>query len=258
MNELLLAIIIMAGVLILFTLARGKRRSGDYPYQSLKYLLSKSERSFYGVLVSAVGDTGLVFSKVRVADVIAPRKNLNRVEWTRSFNAISAKHFDFLICSNDDCSIKLAIELDDSSHSSGKREKRDDLLNRACQSAGLPLLRVKASKAYVMVDIQRQIKEAISPRTDATKPGPVDPITKKAGAELTNEATMSLLPESASRQSDEHSALSTEVIAASAAPCCPVCGATMVRRTARAGTNAGREFWGCSTFPKCRGVIEGG
>ena len=258
MNALLLAIIIMAGVLILLTVAKGKRRSMDYPYQFSKYLLSQSERSFYGVLESAVGDTGLVFSKARVADVITPRKGLNRSDWTRAFNAISAKHFDFLICSTDDCSIKLAIELDDSSHGSGKREKRDDLVNRACQSAGLPLLRVKASKAYVMADIQRRIEEAISPRTDAAEPGSVDPIARKANLEPTKEGAAPLLPVSTSQQPHENSVPLADVSATLTVPSCPVCGAAMVRRTTKAGTNAGREFWGCSTFLRCRGVIEGG
>ena len=31
----------------------------------------------------------------------------------------------------------------------------------------------------------------------------------------------------------------------------------MVRRTARKGPNQGQQFWGCSTFPKCRGSISG-
>ncbi len=35
---------------------------------------------------------------------------------------------------------------------------------------------------------------------------------------------------------------------------CPLCGAEMVLRTAKKGTNAGGKFWGCSGFPKCRGV----
>lgn len=39
-----------------------------------------------------------------------------------------------------------------------------------------------------------------------------------------------------------------------AAPACPKCGSPMVRRTAKAGANAGRTFWGCSTFPACRGI----
>ncbi|HUX82261.1 MAG TPA: restriction endonuclease [Halothiobacillus sp.] len=38
------------------------------------------------------------------------------------------------------------------------------------------------------------------------------------------------------------------------APACPRCGGSMVRRVARQGSNAGNAFWGCSTYPKCRGV----
>ena len=38
-------------------------------------------------------------------------------------------------------------------------------------------------------------------------------------------------------------------------PDCPRCGAGMVLRTARRGTNEGNQFWGCPTFPKCRGVV---
>ena len=36
------------------------------------------------------------------------------------------------------------------------------------------------------------------------------------------------------------------------APPCPKCNAPMVLRTAKKGTNAGKQFWGCSMFPKCR------
>ena len=38
------------------------------------------------------------------------------------------------------------------------------------------------------------------------------------------------------------------------APACPQCGARMLLRTARSGANAGNSFWGCTHFPKCRGV----
>ncbi len=41
-------------------------------------------------------------------------------------------------------------------------------------------------------------------------------------------------------------------------PACPRCGADMVRRTAMKGKNAGQEFWGCSGFPKCWGVLQDG
>lgn len=37
---------------------------------------------------------------------------------------------------------------------------------------------------------------------------------------------------------------------------CPICGAAMVQRRASKGVNIGNEFWGCSNFPKCRGIIS--
>jgi len=39
-------------------------------------------------------------------------------------------------------------------------------------------------------------------------------------------------------------------------PTCPKCGSEMVLRTARRGKNAGNQFWGCSTFPKCRETVD--
>ena len=38
------------------------------------------------------------------------------------------------------------------------------------------------------------------------------------------------------------------------APTCPTCGARMVERTAKKGKNAGQPFWGCGTYPDCRGI----
>ena len=42
------------------------------------------------------------------------------------------------------------------------------------------------------------------------------------------------------------------------APRCPVCGSTMVLRTAKRGARAGKKFWGCSEYPYCRGIINVG
>jgi len=37
---------------------------------------------------------------------------------------------------------------------------------------------------------------------------------------------------------------------------CPKCGSAMVLRTAKRGSRAGNTFWGCSSFPKCRQVVN--
>lgn len=37
-------------------------------------------------------------------------------------------------------------------------------------------------------------------------------------------------------------------------PTCPHCQSPMVKRTAKKGNNADKEFWGCSRYPQCRGT----
>ncbi len=37
-------------------------------------------------------------------------------------------------------------------------------------------------------------------------------------------------------------------------PTCPRCGSAMAKRIAKQGSNAGGAFWGCTAFPKCRGI----
>jgi restriction system protein len=37
-------------------------------------------------------------------------------------------------------------------------------------------------------------------------------------------------------------------------PSCPVCSQPMKRRVARRGSNAGRDFWGCTEYPTCKGT----
>lgn len=38
------------------------------------------------------------------------------------------------------------------------------------------------------------------------------------------------------------------------APDCPACGKPMRKRTARQGQNTGKEFWGCTGYPACKGT----
>jgi len=37
---------------------------------------------------------------------------------------------------------------------------------------------------------------------------------------------------------------------------CPKCGSPMVLRETKNGPNAGKQFWGCSKFPKCKSVLS--
>jgi four helix bundle suffix protein len=39
-------------------------------------------------------------------------------------------------------------------------------------------------------------------------------------------------------------------------PPCPVCGSLMSLRTAKTGKNAGQSFWGCTSYPNCKGTVK--
>ena len=42
---------------------------------------------------------------------------------------------------------------------------------------------------------------------------------------------------------------------AESSPACPKCGGTMIKRVAKQGGNAGRSFWGCESYPRCRRIV---
>ena len=55
----------------------------------------------------------------------------------------------------------------------------------------------------------------------------------------------------------EHVAHVKQVIASkNSEQVCPRCSSKMVMRESKKGANVGLKFWGCSTFPKCKGVVK--
>ena len=118
----------------------------------------------------------IVFAKVRVADALKPKRGMDRSSWQTAFNKISAKHFDFVICTSTHCRIVAVVELDDASHNSAKRVSRDEFLNGATEAAGLLLLRFKAKSSYsiqevkeALVLLQVRADELANPRLESTR-----------------------------------------------------------------------------------------
>ena len=124
-------------------------------------LFSPAERSFLGVLEQAVADEYRVFGKVRVGDVIEPRRGMDRSKHQTAFNRINAKHFDFVLCAPGDLSVVCAVELDDVSHQQSRRRDRDGFLAAACESAALPLLQVQAQRTHSIDDLRARIRAVL-------------------------------------------------------------------------------------------------
>ena len=51
-------------------------------------------------------------------------------------------------------------------------------------------------------------------------------------------------------------AMASNSIISNSIPSCPKCQSEMIKRVAKKGMRQGQSFYGCSQFPKCRGVIN--
>lgn len=103
-------------------------------------------------------------------------------------------------------------------------------------------------------DIQRAVNSGNN--TDNSIPETIVPVA------ATVPAVSPTVP-SVDSSTDPPAAFSTDVIAESAAVpspetdsepalICPKCGAALVLRRAKRGANAGKQFYGCSNYPKCK------
>lgn len=153
-----------AGCLSLLTfglLGRAKastQRPLEHPYGLRDDFLSHAELSFYHVLRSTLAQDVTIVIKPRLSDILfvrQPHKNQG------ARNRIDRKHVDFLLCETATMKPRLVVELDDRSHQKKDRQDRDELVDGALRTAGLPILHVQAMKGYVPQELFEQIHRAI-------------------------------------------------------------------------------------------------
>ena len=119
--------------------------SNEHRYAKKKVLLNKSECRLQQLLLEVLPSNTTLLALVRIADVLEPdaSKLSDESAWNDALFKITHKHFDFVICSKTFMEPLCAIELDGPSHSEPERRERDDLVEKACASASLPLVRIK-------------------------------------------------------------------------------------------------------------------
>lgn len=193
-----------------------------FPYRKRDDFLSKAEISFYHVLSRCVPDS-VVFTKVRLADILfVPQMRENY----GAQNRIQQKHIDFLVCSAGDLVPLFGVELDDQSHGRSKLQERDAFVEEVFKAAGLALLRIKASDTYSPEEIRGKVAGITLPAVSSSPVVSVEAVVPPVAADAGSD------------------------------PMCPRCGVAMVIRTARQGSNAGKNFYGCKNYPRCKETIQ--
>lgn len=198
------------------------------PYHQRDDFLTPAERSFYLVLNQAVSDWALICPKVSLGDLFLAKAG----EWSANQaynNRISRKHVDFLLCDRQTAHPLLGLELDDKSHQRPDRQDRDRFVERVFAAAALPLARVPVQHSYSTDQLARTLRQQAGLETATSPQRPSIPVVRN----------QQVVPP----------------VKTATVPTCPKCGSPMTRRTAKKGQNQGNEFWGCSAYPKCRGIV---
>lgn len=121
---------------------------GRVRYRPREFLLTPGERRFEIALDRALPNGVRSCYKVRLGDVIDTPAGMRARERRIAWNRIAAKHLDFVLVDERTSRILAAIELDDRSHDRADRQARDEFVDAALDSAGVPLLRVKVVRRY--------------------------------------------------------------------------------------------------------------
>jgi len=145
---------VFLAIILLMRMYGGEKK---FPYLRRESLVTKPELKFYRSLIKAAQDDFEIFAMVRIADllVVDPELPSKRV-W---LNKILAKHIDFVLCDPATLQPLVCIELDDPSHNRPERIERDIFLNKAFESAGLPLLRIATQASYHAKELRELIDQ---------------------------------------------------------------------------------------------------
>lgn len=147
---------ILITVVVIVMIAGFTRGARKMPYRAAGTLLTNAELKFYETLKQTIDHDTHICMKVRMGDLITCSDHDWKAGWGPR---VSAKHIDFVLINAHSTEIKLAIELDDSTHRTNHdRIARDKFINKAFEIAGVQLLRVDVRRNYSVESLKREIR----------------------------------------------------------------------------------------------------
>lgn len=105
------------------------------------WLFTYNEKDAYQKLKPIAEQLGYtVFTKVRLLDLVTPIKG--NPKYKTYFYKIQAKHVDFVLC-DEKLVARCIIELDDKSHDTEVRQKRDNFVDEVLKSVGYKIIHTR-------------------------------------------------------------------------------------------------------------------
>lgn len=132
----------------------------SYPFRKKQYLMTQTERKFFGILQEVIKDKYFIMPQVALSRIIEPQNGQAKYgpnSWYSDFNRINKKTVDFVVFDKVYLSPLLVIELDDYTHNYFSRQQRDDFLDGALKAADLNILHIKPQYNYDIGQLEQAI-----------------------------------------------------------------------------------------------------
>ncbi len=128
--------------------AEGKR---DFHGVFIKrpYFFTHSERALFEELERQNDGRFLIFSKVRLEDVVSVKNSIGGRKRKIERNYIKSKHLDFLLVDRRSGAVLAAIELNGASHSKQLQRKYDQIKESVLADADVSLYKVHVGENFV-------------------------------------------------------------------------------------------------------------
>lgn len=155
-----IAVAVLVFVLFkLFSPASGKL--SRHPYQK-SALFDSDDRTFFLALKAAMETEYQIFGKIRVADIVTPKKGFAGQDPRLSFDPLAGRRFDFVLCDMQNLSVACVVQLHDKTDPAQRAEREDDPLAGICENVGLPYALFHVKAEYDPAEIREKLRKAMS------------------------------------------------------------------------------------------------
>lgn len=164
-------LLLLALIVVIVVFARRLRSKNDvanrsavtftppqYRYRRKDGIMTTVEAIFFKRLETIASDRYYIFPQIHLSALL--KNETNGKYWKAAFQRINRTSVDYVLCHKDTLQVAYAVELDDWSHDSSKRQTRDRGVEGMFAAANIPLLRFRDVAHLTDDDIARRFYDA--------------------------------------------------------------------------------------------------
>ncbi|MFT5674741.1 MAG: hypothetical protein ACI808_000665 [Paraglaciecola sp.] len=182
-----LAIVLMMLLIIVAVGAMKLNEPGlAFPFKKKNNLFTPVERSFLNLIEEAVGGRYRILCRVKLTDIVAVRQSTDKKTSKNAFTRAGGRNLDFVLCSKQDMTPVMAIDLVHQNGKDGYKSQRDWFTSGSLDAARIPHVRIKVRSGYQAKDIRDCIEARLAPSVIKQTKTPIIQGTKNAEVDAAN------------------------------------------------------------------------